>query len=133
MSTPSRPRSAAPAWPTSARLAGVLLLVVGGLNAAAGAVALVAGSTEVRTPVAIGLLGAGVLTVLLGWLVLRGNHVALYVALGIFEVLLIARLVTAGGNAGTLWVSLVVLVVLVGVLWVAAIQVRRLRRADPTS
>lgn len=120
-----------PAWPASARLAGILLLVVGGLNTAAGVVAVTAGTTEIRTPIAWGLLAAGFATVAVGWFALRGSRIALYVALVVFQVLLTARLVTAGGNVGTLAVSLVVLVVLVAVLWVAVIQVRRTDRADP--
>lgn len=123
------PMSSTP-WPTSARIAGLLLLLVGGLNVAAGGVAVAAGSGEIRAVVAWGLLGAGLATVVVGWFVLRGSHVALYLALVVFQVLLTARLVTAGGNVGTLAVSLVVLLVLVVVLWIAVIQVRRGRLAD---
>lgn len=116
--------------PSSMRVAAVLLGLVGVANAAAGAAALVAAQGELRTGVAVGLLAAGAATALRGRLVWRGSHVALYVALGVFELLLIARVVTIGGADGAEVFALVLLVALVAVLWLATIQVRRAGRRE---
>lgn len=95
----------------------------------AGVVALLVTPGELQTSVAVGLAVAGLVTVVLGVLVWRRHAVALYVALGVFELLLVARVVTIAGAGGSELVALVLLVVMVGLLWVATSQVRRHRRA----
>lgn len=118
-----------PTWPRSTRVAAVLLIVVGAANAVAGGVALVGAPDELPVAVASGLLAAGAITIALGWLVARRSRAALYVALVVFELLLVARVVTVDDVGGTEVVSVVLLVVLVATLWVAAVAVRRLDRA----
>lgn len=115
--------------PTMARVAAGLLVIVGLANAVAGVVALVVVPGELQASAAVGLTVAGVVTVVVGVLVWRRHLAALYVALGVFELLLVARLVTSAGAGGSELVALVLLVAMVAVLWVATSQVRRRRRA----
>lgn len=121
---------AAPPVPGSARTAGVLLVVIGVLNLLAGGWGLTVARDDLNTGVAVGLMVVGALTAVLGRYVGRGSLPALYVALVVFELLLIPRLITLGEPGRGSWVSLVLLLVLVGVLWWATIDVRRARASD---
>lgn len=125
------PTDAAPPVPGSARTAGVLLVVIGVLNLVAGGWGLTVARDDLSTGVALGLMVAGALTAVLGRYVGRGSLPALYVALVVFELLLIPRLITLGEPGRGSWVSLVLLLVLVGVLWWATIEVRRSRATEP--
>lgn len=116
---------AAATIPRSARLAGALLVSLGLANVAVAVWALAAGSDELATGLAVGLAVAGAATVVLGRLVWRGNRTAVYVALVVFELLLIPRLVTLGEPGTGAWASLLLLLGLVVLLWVAAVAVRR--------
>lgn len=120
---------AAPPVPRSARIAGVLLVVIGVLNLLAGGWGLTVARDDLSTGVAVGLMVAGALTAVLGRYVGRGSLPALYLALVVFELLLIPRLITLGAPGRGSWVSLLLLLVLVGVLWWATIEVRRSRGA----
>ena len=111
--------------PRSARAAGMLLMLLGVANVAVAGWGLAAGPDEIATGLAIGLGLAGAGTVVLGRLVARGHRVAVYVALIVFELLLIPRLVTLGEPGTGTWASLLLLVGLVALLWVAAVAVRR--------
>lgn len=126
--SPGAARATDETWPTVARVAAVLLIVLGLANGLAGVVALVAAPGELQTTAAVGLAGAGLVTVVLGVLVWRRRAGALYVALGVFELLLVARLVTIAGAGGTEMVALGLLVCVVALLWIATSQVRRRRR-----
>lgn len=119
----------------SVRVAAWALVVVGLANAALGVVGLVAAREEVAAGVAVGLVGAGAATAGAGWLVHRGSRATLYVALAVFEALLVVRLLTLSGGGGEAGLSLVVLLVLVGALLVATVTVRRgdRRRASQAS
>lgn len=112
--------------PTVVRVAGWLLVLVGIANFALGAAGLTVASDEVGVGAAVGLVVAGAVTTLGGRLVTRGSRVALYVALAVFEALLIVRLLTLG-DGGASGPSLAVLVVLNVLLFVAVVQVRRAR------
>lgn len=113
--------------PTSARLAATLLVVVGLANLAVGVWGLTGAAGELAPGIAIGLSLAGAGTTVLGGFVWLGRLWALYVALVVFEVLLIPRLLTLGEAGGGTWASLVLLLALVVVLWVATVRTRRLR------
>lgn len=120
-------RDAPPRRSTS--VAGWALLVVGCANALLGIAGLTAASDDVGPGVAAGLLGAGAATVAAGWLVRRGSRRTLYVALAVFEALLVVRVLTLTGGGEGAGISLAVLVGLVAALVVAAIDVRRADRA----
>lgn len=109
-------------------VAGWALVVVGVANALLGLAGLTVASRDVGPGVAAGLLGAGAATVGVGWLVRGGSRRALYVALAVFEALLVVRLLTLSGGGDGAGISLAVLVALVAALVVATISVRRADR-----
>lgn len=118
------------ALPRSVRVAGALVVLVGVANLAVGLVAL-AGGDEVATGVAAGLAAAGAAAAVLGWFVWQGRPRAVYLALVVFELLLIPRLLTLGEPGTGAWASLVLLIGIVAALWVATLAIRRGRaRSD---
>lgn len=121
----------APTVPWAARLAGGLLVAVGVLNAVFGMLSLVSDLVRLAPGAAVGLVVAGALTAVGGWLVWQGNRRATIVALVVFAWLLVVQIadvathvgegMATGGIAG----RFVVIVLLIAVLAVALLQLRR--------
>lgn len=106
-----------------------MLGVVGLANAVVGAVGLLAEQRDLSTLVATALLVAGLATVALALPVWRGNRRAVVVALVVFELLLVPRLVALGDASGPQRVSIVVLLVVVATLGWATWRLRQRARA----
>lgn len=115
--------------PVAVRAAGLLLAVVGVVNAGTGVAALVLDQQDVSTVLAIGLVAAGVATVVLARLVWQARRRAVTVALVLFELLLLPRLLTLGDATAPQRVSTAVLALVVVVLALAFRALRRTRRS----
>jgi hypothetical protein len=120
----------------SSRLAGALLVLVGGLNVALGLMSLLTDQIHLSPGIAGGLVTAGLVTAAVGALVWRGNRLATILAFTVFAMLLLYQLseVIADNAASATGVAqpltrFGVLAVLVITLGIAA---WRSRRASPT-
>lgn len=102
----------APSVPVAARVAGVLLQVVGLANVAGGTVLALSGGGGAIGATLTVLLG-GVVALYAGRLVWRGRRVATYASLLALELLLVARLL--GGDTGAATLLVLVLVVVLAV------------------
>lgn len=124
-----------PDW--SSRLAGTLLLVVGGLNVTFGVANSLTDQLRLSTGVAGGLIVAGLVTAAVGALVWRGSRAATVGALIVFMMLLIFQVSEvaagsgndAGGVADEPAARFAVLGLLVLSLAVASLRGRRPRRS----
>ncbi|WP_157041827.1 hypothetical protein [Nitriliruptor alkaliphilus] len=121
----------------SHRLAGALLLVVGGLNVAFGVANSLTDQLRLSAGVAGGLIVAGLVTAAVGVLVWRGSRAATFGALVVFVMLLIFQLsevaAGSGGDPGGVadepTARFVVLGLLVVSLAVASLRGRHRRRS----
>lgn len=119
------------AWPT--KVAGAVTILVGLANALVAVAATSTSGLEMRPTTAALLVGAGLVTMWLGWRIWGGAVWALHTALVGFSLLLVAQVLVSEPDSPEQGTSVVALVVLVAVLLVATglRQRRRPERRDP--
>lgn len=127
-------QSPATTAPWAARVAGVLLVLVGVLNVGFGVLSLASTAVRMGTGAAVALIVAGAVTAFAGWLVWGGNRSVAQIALVIFGWLLIAQTADVMSHTGDIPVTggiasrFTVLGILIVFLGVATVQLRRLPR-----